>query len=100
MFQQIQWLHKQKLLRMHDEQSFEDEGPVALNFASQWAILVDKGYQGGQDIILCIHATEKPKITCSVLLDWQKIGTYRLKGSLLRMFSYACAQFGTLFVRN
>lgn len=42
-------------------EDMEDNGDSSEEYPTQWAILVDKGYQGGEEFLRVIHPVKKPK---------------------------------------
>ncbi|KAH9103357.1 hypothetical protein LEN26_015310 [Aphanomyces euteiches] len=45
-FESNEDFHRSQLVKQHDEVNIRDDGPLVDNFANQWIVLADKGYQG------------------------------------------------------
>ena len=59
-FQQMQSFHRKQLRKTSEEADIFDEGPLSERYPNHWAVLTDKGYQGGQEFCRVIHPTRKP----------------------------------------
>ena len=59
-FQQMQSFHRKQLRKTSEEADIFDEDPLSERYPNHWAVLTDKGYQGGQEFCRVIHPTRKP----------------------------------------
>ena len=71
--------HKKQVLK--NDSNIEDSGPLHDKYPDQWAILVDKGYQGLQEVIRAIHParqTANTRLSNSQIATNQSISSDRI----------------------
>ena len=96
-FQPNKAFHKSHLRKSSNEGTISDVGFLSGTFPNQWAVLVDKGYQGASELVCAIDPKKKP---ARAMLDAEDVRYNRKISSdrviVANYFGRACGLWNVL----